>query len=90
MTITQDNYLNLGHLLVNELFGGATLLILVGWALITYYGVKNNAPFQVQIMLVLAWAGAVLSFAYNALIWMVGLLFLALIIYASFPKLFRE
>lgn len=90
MSITEENFLDLGNLFINEIFGGATLFIIVGLAAINYLGVKNNLPFQVNLLNSLLFIGLVTSYIYNAFLWMIGLFIIGFIVYAIYPKMFKR
>lgn len=90
MTITQANYLDIGNLLINELFGDVTLFIIVGIVVIGIISVKNNIPATVTAFFTLLWVAFIVSYYYNAFIWMLVVIFVGILIYAFWPKIWRR
>lgn len=90
MTISEDNFLDLANLLINEIVGSPILFIVVGLALINYYFVKNNFPVQVNLFGSILFIGLVTSYIYNAFLWMIILFVVSVIVYSLFPKVFKR
>lgn len=90
MTITEDNFLDLGNLFINEIVGSTSLFIIIGLIVINYYGVRSSLPFQVNMVNSFLWAGLIMSYVYNELLWMLSLFVIAIIFYALYPKLFKR
>ncbi len=88
--ITQANYLDVGNLLINELFGSVALFIVVGIAILTYLGVKFTLPFQVTLFVIFLFVGLITSYVFNSLLWMLALFVVGVAIYSFMPKLFRR
>lgn len=90
MTITQDNYLDLGNLLIYELVGSVGLFLLLGWIFITYYGVSRRVPLNAIIGMNMLFTFMVLSYQYNVLWLMLILLILGGIIYLLYARVFKR
>lgn len=90
MTITQQNYLDIGNLLINELFGDVILFILVGLAIIVWASIRNRIPHTAMIGLMIIWVGLVTGYYYNSLLWMLALLVVGLLVYVLFTKVVKK
>lgn len=90
MTITQDNYLELGNLFFNELAGSTMIATIVGFVIITYICVKEELPLEVTIAFNVVYVGMVLSYAMNSFVWMLVLFVVAILVYATLPKIFKR
>lgn len=90
MTITENNWMDIGNTLINEVIGSAGLFIVIGLIIINYFGVKNNLPIQINLVLSFLFIGMTISYVYNALVWMIRLFMAGIIIYALFPKFFKR
>lgn len=89
MTITPDNYLDLGNLLLNELFGDIGIFLIIGMISITYTAIKYRIPAGGIVLLNILFAVSVISYLYNPLIWMILLLISGLLTYFLIGKIFR-
>jgi hypothetical protein len=87
MTITQNNYLDPANLIINELFGDVGLFIVVGLAVMTWYGVKNHLPYEVILVCDFLFVGLVTAYYYTPIAWIVSLFVLGIIIYFALPKI---
>jgi len=47
-----ENYFDLHSIFVNEIVGSLGLFAIIGTIIIFYFSIKNQVPFQAQIMLV--------------------------------------
>jgi hypothetical protein len=90
MTISTSNYLDFGNLLVNELIGDVGLFSILLLILITYTALKFRLPAEVTIVLILIGTAVIVSYAFNAFLWMIVLLVFGVIIYAFLPKILRR
>lgn len=90
MTITQNNYLDIGNLIVNEFVGSVTLTIIIGLVWITYIAAKYRFPAVVTVAISLLWAGFVVTIAYNNILWLLMMLVLATLIYLLYAKVFKR
>lgn len=90
MTITQDNYLDVPNLLINELFGDVTLFILFGLIGITWWCVKNRVPSNVIVAIDVLFVAAVISYAYNAFIWAIVLFILGILVYGIYHRIYNR
>lgn len=90
MTITQDNYLDLGNLLIYELFGSAALFVIIGMVIITYQAVKRRYSIGVIVAMNAVFAFAVVSYVYNPLITMLTLLVVGIPIFLLYSKLIKK
>ena len=87
MTVTQDNYLDFGNLLMNEIIGSTFLFIMLGLVVIGYVTLRYRLSIEVALFMSFLWAGAITSYAYNSLLWMIMSIVIATIIYMVLPKL---
>lgn len=90
MTITEDNYLDLGNLLINELIGSVGLTIVLGIVLIIYLGVRERLDVQAIIALCFLWVCLVTAYVYNAFLLVVAVLIVAIYVYASWSKIIKR
>lgn len=92
MTITPDNYLDIGNLVINELFGGSLLFWMVGAALIAYFGVKYHVPLEATYVFIIILSVVALIYDYSTtlLIWMLILLSVGVIIYPFISRLIKR
>lgn len=90
MTITQQNYLDIPNLLINELVGDIGLFIILGLIVVTYFAVKNSMPYQVIIFNAILFVGLVTSYLFNSLLWMLTLMVIGISVYTFLPKLMNR
>jgi hypothetical protein len=90
MTITQDNYLDLRNLLINELFGDAVLFTVAGMIVLTYLCVEYRLPARSIAVLNGLWIAFVISYFFNMLAWMIMLIVFAVMIYKEFSNLVQR
>ena len=88
--ITQDNYLDVGNLLINEIVGSAVLFSILGLIFIAYLGVKNRLPVQVTMILMFLFVGLTMSYVYNSFVWIVAVFIVGLIIYMLWAKVWKR
>ena len=89
MTITEDNYLDLANLIINELIGSVPLTIVLGLILIVYFGVRERLDIQAIVALCVLWTGLITAYAYNAFLLMLVIFVVAIAIYAMWPKIIK-
>jgi len=87
MTITQDNYLDVFNLFINEFVGDVFLFLIIGLVLIGFLALKFRLPIEVVVFVVLVFIGGVMSYVFNSLAWMLILIIVGGIIYSLLPKL---
>lgn len=90
MTITQQNYLDLAHLLIYEFIGDVGLFTIICVCLIAYIGAKQRIPITTTLMFEFICVGLIVSFYFNALLWALGIFIVGVFIYAKFPKLLQR
>lgn len=88
--ITQQNYLDFWHLIVNEIIGSATLFIILGFILLGYLGVRFRLPLEVLVMLCFIFSGIITAYAYNAMLWGLSLIVAGILFYGVFSKIARR
>lgn len=90
MTITQDNYLDLGNLFINEFFGGPETAILVILVVIAFFGLKYRLPAEAIAALMAVAVSAIIAYSYFAVAWIIILLLAGIMIYVIFAKMVNK
>ena len=87
--VNQNNFFDLWDIFANELIGDATLTIFIGLILIVILALKSKTPYQVIILYVVLWFGAVYSVLLSNFntIWVFLLLFVGLLFYFRIVKI---
>ena len=88
MKITQDNYLDLQNLLVNELFGGPILFIIVATIIIAYHAIRYRIPIEAIIGLEIL--VIVFAISYTLFGWILVLSLVGFGVYALFSKTIKR
>lgn len=90
MTITQQNYLSLENLFVNELFGNIIVFTIFALLAVNYYSVKNRLPTEAIIALNFLVISASMSIALNSFVWMIILFVISIVIYSLLARIFNR
>lgn len=84
--ITQSNYLNIGSIIINEVFGNIWLFILAGIIIIAYIAMENNLPSKTTIMIITVFVGVTMSLVYLPIIWIGLISLIAVISYTAYKR----
>ena len=90
MTITENNYLDLGNLIINELIGSVSLTIIIGIILIVFFGVRERLDIQAIVALCVLWTGLITAYSYNSFLLMLVIFIVAIGIYSMWPKIIKR
>lgn len=87
--VNQNNFFDLWDIFANELIGDATLTIFIGLIVIVMMGLRSKTPYQVIILYVVLWFGAVYSVLLSNfnVVWVFLLLFVGLLFYFRIVKI---
>jgi len=88
--ITPQNYLDLGNIIFNELFGSVILALFVGITVIAYLSLQHRAPIEVTITLIIAFCLMVIGYAYDVLLLALIVLFIGVLGYVSMSKVVKR
>ena len=88
--ITENNYLDLGNLLINELIGSVPLTIIIGLAVLIWWGVRERLDIQAIFALCILWVGLVTAYAYNQFALMIVLFLVGLTVYGTWAKIIKR
>jgi len=85
--ITQDNFLDIGNLIINELVGSFWLFVILMIILILYFSVKNNFDLKTTLAIIFASSVGVAGYYYSSELLVVAALVVGLILYLVMSKL---
>ncbi len=87
--VIQNNFFDLWDVFVNELIGDASLAIFLGVILIVIIASRTKTPYQVVIVYITLWFGAVYSVLLSNfnIVWVFLLLFIGLLFYFRMLKI---